>query len=102
MKRVTLITKGRTFNVGEKIDVTAKVLTANYAPLREEDVTLVARNRETLAEQSVKLPRDRNREGFYEGAIFLKEGTWELFVDGYRDEEILVVDVRQAQCSKLC
>ncbi len=97
MKRVQIMTEGRNFTVGEKIDINAKLLTENYTPLRKDDITLVAQNSETLTEQTFTIQASKLKEGFYEGAIFLKEGRWNLTVDGYRDEEELVLEISEAR-----
>jgi len=95
MKRVQLLSEARSFFVGERIDITAKVLTENFTAVRDDFVTLVAQNRETSEEREFKVQRDQAKEGFFAGTVHLQKGLWDMWVDGYAEEDRLVLNIRE-------
>jgi hypothetical protein len=95
MKRVQLMSQGRSFFVGERIEITAKVLSENFTAVRDDFVTLVALNKETSEEKAFKVHRDQAKEGFFTGTVHLQKGLWEMWVDGYAEEDHLTVSIRE-------
>ena len=95
MKRVQLMSQGRSFFVGERIDITAKVLSENFTAVRDDFVTLVALNKETSEEKTFKIQRDQAKEGFFAGTVHLQKGLWEVWVDGYAEEDRLTLSIRE-------
>jgi uncharacterized membrane protein len=82
---VQISTVGREFELGTPIDVDLRVMDEDFEPLDEKQVTLLAK--EKLSGEVLTLPVSSAgaNGGRYRGQIHLKEGEWELTVQGRED-----------------
>lgn len=94
LKRVQFETQGRDFIEGEQIPVTVRVQTPEFQPIRDQQVTLVASNKDTGEESRFTFHIEGDKVGVFDGNLSLKKGTWHIVVEGYDQEETLVLDIR--------
>lgn len=97
MERVQYTTEGKEFLEGQLISVGVKILTNEFTPIRDEQITLIATNKESGVSENFKFAGIAGKPGNYEGQIALKKGEWSVKVEKYETEGELKLLIRKAQ-----
>ena len=85
-RRVQLATDRHEYGLGEKVEITARILDTSYNPLAEESVAAAVRTGE-MAPKKVILASERSRPGFFKGEFVPDvKGEHKVVVEGYEDE----------------
>jgi len=97
MERVQYTTESKEFMEGQLIPIGVKILTPEFVPIRDEQITLIANNPETGVTENFKFAGQAANPGTYEGQIALKKGEWNIKVEKYENEGDLKLLIRKAQ-----
>ncbi len=85
-RRVQLATDRHEYGLGEKVEITARILDSSYNPLAEESVSAAVRTGE-MAAKKVLLASDRSRPGFFKSEFVPDvKGEHKVVIEGYEDE----------------
>lgn len=97
MERVQYTTEGKEFLEGQLISIGVKILSPEFTPIRDEQITLIATNPESGESETFKFAGLAGKPGNYEGQIALKKGEWLIKVEKYETEGELKLLIRKAQ-----
>lgn len=97
MERVQYTTEGKEFLEGQLISIGVKIISPEFTPIRDEQITLIATNPENGITENFKFAGIAGKPGNYEGQIALKKGEWNIKVEKYEAEGELKLLIRKAQ-----
>ncbi|PCJ60901.1 MAG: hypothetical protein COA79_07520 [Planctomycetota bacterium] len=96
MERVQFTTEGKEFTEGQLVTTSVKIITKEFTPITDEEIVLIATDKEQGLSEQFKFASQKKKPGTYEGQLFLKKGSWDIVVERYEKEGDLKLKVTKA------